>query len=110
MFKIKAIATLYAEKNEHGERKELKTMKLQVTRGTTVRDFVTEAFKKAGLGSSFGCVGVQYYSKKFYKFLDVDYDEIVKDEREYTVKIIWSLHAISKMNNKSKEEVAAVRR
>uniref|UniRef100_A0A915CUA8 Uncharacterized protein n=1 Tax=Ditylenchus dipsaci TaxID=166011 RepID=A0A915CUA8_9BILA len=108
MFKIKAIATLYVEKNEQGEAEETKTIKLQVPRGTTVRDFVTKALKKADLGSSFGCVGVQYSSKKFDKFLDVGYDEIIKDGREYTVKVNWSLLAIKKIDDKSDGEVAAV--
>uniref|UniRef100_A0A915EL33 Uncharacterized protein n=1 Tax=Ditylenchus dipsaci TaxID=166011 RepID=A0A915EL33_9BILA len=96
MFKIKAIATLYVEKNEHGEAEELKTIKLQVPRGTTVRDFVTEALKKAGLGSSFGCVGVQYSSKKFDKFLDVGYDEIFACHQEIGRSIGGEVVAASK--------------
>uniref|UniRef100_A0A915EHY7 Uncharacterized protein n=1 Tax=Ditylenchus dipsaci TaxID=166011 RepID=A0A915EHY7_9BILA len=87
--KIKAIATICLEKGEPKEFEPPKSIKLRVASSTKVRKFVAKALKKAALESPLvECVDVQYSSKKFGgKFLSVDFEQQVKDGREYKIWI-----------------------
>jgi len=103
--KIKALASFYVEGDEKGKADQLKPIKVSVPIGTTVRDFVKSAFEKAGMDSSSGCLNVQYSSKKFNRFLDVGFDDAVKDGREYNIKTTWSLLIAKKTPPNTNDEV-----